>query len=76
MNHKDTLKVLALRERIAELTAGYEDKIADIRADFTLAVEELQGQVKKLEDENQLLKDANASYLERLEGNVVATEEG
>ncbi|QJD50812.1 hypothetical protein KNV00_gp207 [Streptomyces phage Bmoc] len=74
MNHKDTLKVMALRERIAEITAGYEDKIADIRADFTLAVEDLQSQINKLEEEKKLLEDANASYLERLEGNVVAKE--
>jgi hypothetical protein len=70
MNHKDTLKVMALKERIAELTAGYEDKIADIRADFTIAVEEFQGNIKKLEDENQLLKDANTGYLEKLDGLV------
>ncbi|QNN98312.1 hypothetical protein SEA_LILMARTIN_62 [Streptomyces phage LilMartin] len=70
MNHKDTLKVLALKERIAEITAGYEDKIADIRADFTLAVEEFQDRIKKLEDENKLIKDANAGYLEKLDGLV------
>jgi FtsZ-binding cell division protein ZapB len=75
MNHKDTLKVIALKERIAELTAGYEDKIADVRADFTLAVEELQGRIDNLEKENQPLKDINAGYLERLEGNVVAKED-
>lgn len=75
MNHKDTLKVLALKERIAEITAGYEDKIADIRADFTLAVEELQGRIDSLEKENQSLKDINAGYLERLDGNVVAQED-
>ncbi|QGH76374.1 hypothetical protein SEA_DAUBENSKI_66 [Streptomyces phage Daubenski] len=73
MNHKDTLKVLALKERIAELTAGYEDKIADIRADFTLAVEEFQERIKKLEDENKLIKDANAGYLEKLDGVVEET---
>lgn len=67
MNHKDTLKVQAILQRIAELTAGYEDKIADIRADFTLAVEEFQENIKKLEDENKLLKDANTGYLEKLD---------
>lgn len=70
MNHKDTLKVMALRERIAELTAGYEDKIADIRADFTLAVEEMEERYKKLQDENELIKQANESYLEKLDGVV------
>lgn len=70
MTHKDTLKVLALRERIAELTAGYEDKIADIRADFTLAVEDMNNQLEKLQGENKLLKEANESYLERLDGLV------
>jgi|SwirhirootsSR3_FD_contig_51_4248197_length_2804_multi_8_in_0_out_0_5 hypothetical protein len=68
MNHKDTLKVMALTQRIAELTAGYEDKIADVRADFTLAVEDFEGRLKKLEDENKTLKDINAGYLEKLEG--------
>lgn len=67
MNHKDTLKVMALTQRIAELTAGYEDKVADIRADLTLAVEDYEAKVKKLEDENKILKDVNAGYLEKLE---------
>jgi hypothetical protein len=70
MNHKDTLKVLALKERIAEIVSSYEDRVADIRADFTLAVEELQGNIKKLEDENKLLRDANTGYLEKLDGLV------
>lgn len=59
MNHKDTLKVQALLERIAELTAKYEDKIADIRADFTLAVEELQNEIKRLGEENENVKSEN-----------------
>jgi hypothetical protein len=59
LNHKDTLKVQALLERIAELTAKYEDKIADVRADFTLAVEEFQAEIKRLGEENENVKSEN-----------------
>lgn len=56
MNHKDTLKVIALKERIAYITADYEDKLADVRADFTMAVEEMSEQIKTLQADNEALK--------------------
>lgn len=67
---KDSLKVIALTQRIAEITATLEDKLADVRADYTLAVEDFQKQLEKLQHENKLLKEANDSYLERLDGLV------
>lgn len=37
---KEELKIVALTQRIAEITANYEENLADIRADFTLLKEE------------------------------------
>lgn len=68
--NKDNLKVIALTQRIAELVAQYEDKIADVRADYTLAVEDFQKKLEELESKNKFLKEANDSYLERLDGVV------
>ena len=53
---RDEMKVMALRERVATLTAEYEDKIAELRIDLTI-----------LSNENEELKksagdsDAKAS---------------
>lgn len=33
---KKDLKILALRERVAQLTAEYEDKVADLRVELTV----------------------------------------
>lgn len=68
--NKDNLKVIALTQRIAEIVADYENKVADVRADYTLAVEDFQKKLADLESQNKLLKDANDSYLERLDGLV------
>jgi hypothetical protein len=68
--NKDNLKVIALTQRIAEIVADYENKVADVRADYTLAVEDFQKKLADLESQNKLLKDANDSYLERLDGVV------
>jgi len=38
---RNELKILALRERVAQLTAEYEDKVADLRVELTLVSEEL-----------------------------------
>lgn len=68
--NKDNLKVIALTQRIAELVAQYEDKIADVRAEYTLAAEDFQKKLTDLESQNKFLKDANDSYLEKLDGLV------
>lgn len=39
---KNELKVMALRERVAQLTAEYEDKIADLRVELTLQAQRLE----------------------------------
>ncbi|QBP30862.1 hypothetical protein KNU49_gp202 [Streptomyces phage EGole] len=61
MMSKDGLKFLAIKERIAQITADYEERIADLRADYTLTVEELQGQISTLTNEiNELKADKSA----------------
>lgn len=39
---RDQFKVLALRERVAQLTAEYEDKVADLRVELTFVSQELE----------------------------------
>lgn len=41
---KDKLIILALQERIGELTAEYERKIADVRAEYTLLAQRLEAE--------------------------------
>lgn len=38
---RNELKIMALRERVAQLTADYEDKVADLRVELTLVSQEL-----------------------------------
>lgn len=47
---KKDLKILALRERVAQLTAEYEDKIADLRVELTVTTAELENLTKDAED--------------------------
>ncbi len=42
---KDQLKVIALTQRIGELTSSYEERIADMRADVTQRQEDMQNQI-------------------------------
>lgn len=49
MTDKNTLKVQALRERLSELVGDYEEKIADIRAEVTLAVDQHKAQIEELQ---------------------------
>lgn len=49
---KNELKVMALRERVAQLTADYEDKIADLRVELTLLTQRLEELEKGQEGEN------------------------
>lgn len=41
---KNELMIEALTQRIAEITASYERRIADIRADFTIMHEKVKSQ--------------------------------
>lgn len=68
--NKDNLKVIVLIQRIAEIVSEYENKVADVRADYTLAVEDFQKKLADLESQNKVLKEANDSYLEKLDGLV------
>lgn len=49
---KKDLKILALRERVAQLTAEYEDKIADLRVELTVTTQEFEELKKSLESED------------------------
>lgn len=37
---RNELKIMALRERVAQLTAEYEDKVADLRVELTIVSQE------------------------------------
>jgi polyhydroxyalkanoate synthesis regulator phasin len=62
-NSREEYKLQALKERMGELVAQYEEKLADIRVDYTLAVnayqeakdriEELQARVEHLENQDE-----------------------
>jgi phage host-nuclease inhibitor protein Gam len=58
MLNKDELKILAFKERIAELVVSYEDRIADIRADYTLSVEQMNAKIQELQNQLDEFKDA------------------
>lgn len=48
---KDQLKVLALKQRIGILTSEYEDQIADMRADFTQQLGNMQDALREQEEQ-------------------------
>ncbi|AXH67419.1 hypothetical protein SEA_WOFFORD_66 [Streptomyces phage Wofford] len=66
--NKETLKFLAIKERIAQLTADYEEKIADLRADFTLAVQDMNEERDSLRKENGELKAKIDELVQKEEG--------
>jgi hypothetical protein len=55
---KEQLKILALRERVANLTAEYEDKIADLRVELTVTAQENEQLKKQLQGEGDEAQDA------------------
>lgn len=55
---KDQLKIMALRERVANLTAEYEDKIADLRVELTVTAQENEYLKKELEGKGDVEQDA------------------
>lgn len=48
---RNELKVMALRERVASLTAEYEDKVADLRVELTIVSQE-RDNLRAEKDEN------------------------
>jgi uncharacterized protein YeeX (DUF496 family) len=59
MDRKD-LKIEALRQRVASLTAQYEDQVADLRVDLTLLSEENENLNKRIQE----LEAPDATYPE------------
>lgn len=57
---KQDLKIEALRQRIAEITAQYEDRIADLRVELTVLSQELEG-FKKESDNVEMAESADTS---------------
>ena len=54
---RDQLKLLALKQRIGELTADYEDRIADIRADATQRFEAMSDALKESDETIEKLQE-------------------
>ncbi|UMO76258.1 hypothetical protein SEA_TOMAS_69 [Streptomyces phage Tomas] len=69
MMNRETLKFMAIKERIAEITAMYEDKIADLRADITLEMEKVQ---QRSDEKDREIMELKAQLGEV---NVVSSEE-
>lgn len=67
--NRDTLKFMAIKERIAEITAMYEEKIAELRADITLEMEQVQ---QRTDEKDREIMDLKAQLGEV---NVVSSEE-
>lgn len=49
LSNKDSLKVIALRQRIGELVSNYEEREADLRAESTIIIGDLQAKIDALE---------------------------
>lgn len=50
---KDSLKVQALTQRIAQIVAQYEEQNADLRAEATLTIDDLNNRIQNLSNELQ-----------------------
>lgn len=60
MDRKD-LKIEALLQRVASLTAEYENRVADLRVELTEQAQQnadLQGRVAELEQERKSLEES------------------
>jgi uncharacterized protein YdcH (DUF465 family) len=47
------LKILALKESLATKVADYEEKIAEIRVDLTIKLDQLNARIAELEEEKE-----------------------
>lgn len=54
---RDQLKLLALKQRIGEMTSDYEDRIADIRADATQRFEAMSDALKEADETIEKLQE-------------------
>jgi small-conductance mechanosensitive channel len=59
---KDQLKVVALRQRIGELTSQYEEQIADLRADVTQRFEAYDEVIRNQENDIESLQSQLRMY--------------
>lgn len=57
---KDALKVVALNQRVAEIVAEYENKIADLRAESTILLNGMNNTIVQLQAELAELKGEDA----------------
>ena len=67
---KDQLKVIALKQRIGEITSDYEENIADIRAHITQMQEHFEEVIRNQEKDIESLQAQLRNYQ-----NVVQEEE-
>lgn len=61
---KNELKVTALTQRIGEITSKYEEQVAELRAQATMAIEKLDSENKELHEDVKRL-DAKVVELEK-----------
>lgn len=72
---KDQLKLLALKQRIGEITSDYEDKLSDIRADATQQIGAYQDALREQEEQLENLQNQLKKYQET-ENDVQVKEDG
>lgn len=60
--NRDQLKVIALKQRIGELTSDYEERIADIRAYITQMQEQFQDTLQNQEKDIEALQAQLRAY--------------
>jgi len=71
---KDQLKVLALKQRIGEITSRYEDELADFRANATQQLGAFDDLVKNQEQQIEALQQQLKSYQDRDENQKKAND--
>jgi hypothetical protein len=60
-NTKESLKITAFTQRIAQLVTQYETQLIDLRAEATIQIESLQEQVGNLTRQLQEAESANGA---------------
>lgn len=58
---REGMKIIALRQRVAELTDSYEDKVADLRVELTIALQRLSNYEKDDSESVQTVEAEDAS---------------
>lgn len=71
---KDQLKLVALKQRIGEITSMYEDRMADMRADTTQQIGAYQDVLREQEEQVENLQAQLKKYQDA-ENNVQVEEE-